>query len=324
MSRRPKVTSNFRLNPQIQKQAWEVVSPCSLPRGKGTAVFVPQSPSNTQANRVPVVGCGFSCSSLRWFTSTLRTLQGALQLCEGPSCRGLGCHSAPSSPGRRVLAPPRCAGCPVGVAARRRAPTAVNNGAGREEKGNLLGEAARPAGGRAREGGESSLLPRCQRDAAAAGAGEGAPRERVGQLGEAGRGQPEAGSERAPGARSRRAWPARRATGGAPREGPRSSAGCRTKSCRRCNGPAMAVSARAPSGLGKPSRWDRVGEAEGGRVRAAEGSGWQSWEVGLQSNRAPISSPVLQIPNPSFQPRPSTPQASAARAQIRLWFRGVR
>lgn len=40
---------------------------------------------------------------------------------------------------------------PVGVAARRRAPTAVNNGAGREEKGNLLGEAVRPAGGRAGE-----------------------------------------------------------------------------------------------------------------------------------------------------------------------------
>lgn len=95
---------------------------------------------------------------------------------------------------------------PVGVAARRRAPTVVNNGAGREEKGNLLEEAVRPAGGRASErvseGGESSLLPRCQRDAAAAGAGEGTPRERIGQLREAGRGQPEVGSERARGARS--------------------------------------------------------------------------------------------------------------------------
>lgn len=68
----------------------------------------------------------------------------------------------------------------------------MNNGAGREEKGNLLEEAARPAGGRASEGGESSLLPRCQQDAAAAGAGEGAPKEPVGQLGKAGRGQPEA------------------------------------------------------------------------------------------------------------------------------------
>lgn len=269
------------------------MSPCSLPRGKGTAVFVPQSPSNTQANRVPVVGCGFACSSLRWFTSTLRTLQGALQLCEGPSCRGLGCHSAPSSPGRRVLAPPRCAGCPVGVAARRRAPTAVNNGAGREEKGNLLGEAARPAGGRAREGGESSLLPRCQRDAAAAGAGEGAPRERVGQLGEAGRGQPEAGSERAPGARSRRAWPARSATGGAPREGPRSSAGCRTKSCRRCNGPAMAVSARAPSGLGEPFS---LGPRWGGRGGPGARCGGQ--------RLAKLGSGIAKQPSAYFRPCP--------------------
>lgn len=70
----------------------------------------------------------------------------------GPSGRGLGCLSAPSSPGRRVLVPRRCAGRPVGVAARRRAPTAVNNGAGREEKGNLLGRRRGPrAGGRARE-----------------------------------------------------------------------------------------------------------------------------------------------------------------------------
>lgn len=168
-------------------------------------------------------------------------------------------------------------------------------------------------------------MPRCQRDAAASGEGEGAPRERVGQLGEAGREQPEAGSERARGAQSPRAWPARGTTGGAPQEGPRSSAGCRTKSCRRCNVPATAVSARAPADLGgHPSPWDGVGEAEGARVRAAEGSGWQSWEVELQRSRAPISAPVLQIPNRSFQSRPSTPQASAARAQTRLWFRDVR
>lgn len=165
----------------------------------------------------------------------------------------------------------RCAVRPVGVAARRRAPTAVNNGAGREEKGNLLGEAVRPAGGRAgerasergSEGGESSLLPRCQRDAAAAGAGEGAPRERIGQLREAGRGQPEVGSERARGARSPRAWPARETTGGAPREGPRSSAGCRTKSCRRCNGPATAVSVRVPADLGAPLSLGRRWEGRG-------------------------------------------------------------
>lgn len=180
----------------------------------------------------------------------------------GAPVAGVQCLSSPSSRGRRVLASRRCAVRPVGVAARRRAPTVVNNGAGREEKGNLLGEAVRPAGGRASEGGESSLLPRCQRDAAAAGAGETAPRERVGQLGEAGRGQPEVGSERARGARSPRAWPARETTGGAPREGPRSSAGCRTKSCPRCNGPATAVSVRASADLGAPLS---LGRCWGGR-----------------------------------------------------------
>lgn len=89
VSHRPKDTSNFSLNPHIRKQAGEVVSPGNLPRGKGTAVYVPQSLSNTQAKRVPVVFCGFSCSSLRWFTSTLPTLQGALQLlCAGSQRQG--------------------------------------------------------------------------------------------------------------------------------------------------------------------------------------------------------------------------------------------
>lgn len=41
-------------------------------------MFVFQSLSNTQENRVSVVCFGFSCSSLSWFTSTLRMLQGAL------------------------------------------------------------------------------------------------------------------------------------------------------------------------------------------------------------------------------------------------------
>lgn len=41
-------------------------------------MFVFQSLSNTQENRVSVVYFGFSCSSLSWFTSTLRMLQGAL------------------------------------------------------------------------------------------------------------------------------------------------------------------------------------------------------------------------------------------------------
>lgn len=51
-------------------------------------MFVPQSLSNTQANRVPVVCCGFSGSSLRWFTSTLRMLQGALHLRAGLQQQG--------------------------------------------------------------------------------------------------------------------------------------------------------------------------------------------------------------------------------------------
>lgn len=68
-------------------------------------MFVPPSLSNTQANRVPVVCCGFSCSSLRWFTSTLRMLQGALHLRAGLQQQGSRVPLlSPSSPGRRVLA----------------------------------------------------------------------------------------------------------------------------------------------------------------------------------------------------------------------------
>lgn len=59
-----------------------------------------------------------------------------------------------------------------GRCAAARAPTAVNNGAGLEEKGNLLGEAA----------GESSLLLQCQRAATAAGFEVEAPRERAAHL----------------------------------------------------------------------------------------------------------------------------------------------
>lgn len=58
-------------------------------------MFVPQSLSNTQANRVSVVCCGFSCSSLRWFTSTLRMLQGALHLCAGLQLQGSGVLLSP-------------------------------------------------------------------------------------------------------------------------------------------------------------------------------------------------------------------------------------
>lgn len=76
-----------------------------------------------------------------------------LQLCAGPQLQGSRVASAPSSRGRRVLATGHCAARPVGVAAPRRAATAVNNGAGREEKGNLLGEAARATGGRPSERG---------------------------------------------------------------------------------------------------------------------------------------------------------------------------
>lgn len=183
----------------------------------------------------------------------------------GSSCRGPGCLSAPSSSRRRVLATGRCAVRPVGVAARRRAPTAVNNGAGREEKGNLLGEAVRPAGGRASDRAREERVHFCPgvretrppqaRVKEHRGSGS-ASSEKPGQ------GSPVVGSERARGARSPRAWPARETTGGAPREGPRSSAGCRTKSYRRCNGPATAVSVRAPANLGAPLS---LGRRWGGR-----------------------------------------------------------
>lgn len=51
-------------------------------------MFVFQSLSNTQENRVSVVCFGFSCSSLSWFTSTLRMLQGALLLRTGLQLQG--------------------------------------------------------------------------------------------------------------------------------------------------------------------------------------------------------------------------------------------
>lgn len=117
-------------------------------------MFVPQSLSNAQANRVPVVCCGFSCSSLLWFTSTPKPPNAPRR---PPSARWApaagvqGASHLLPLPGGGSSLTGRCAVRPVGVAARRRAPTAVNNGAGREEKGNLLGEAVRPAGGQASE-----------------------------------------------------------------------------------------------------------------------------------------------------------------------------
>lgn len=171
----------------------------------------------------------------------------------------------PPAPGREGAGPAARALRPArgrGRCSAARAPTAVNNGAGREEKGNLPGRRRRPGG----SGQQSSLLLGCQRAAAAAGSAAEAPREPVAQLRAARGGPREAGSERAGGARSRRAWPARGAAGGAPQAGPRSRAGCRMRSCRPCRGRAMAVSAPGPrcscwswGGLPPPPRGTRWG-----------------------------------------------------------------
>lgn len=193
------------------------------------------------------------------------------QLCAGPAAGdpGPAPRSAPSSPrpGRGgSTRPGRCAPRAAGGAAPARAPPAENNGAGLEEKGDLPGRRRRP-GGRGRR----VHFARCQRAAAAAGADEGAPRERVARHRAAREGQREAGYERAGGARSRRAWPARGAAGGALRAGPRSRAGCPTRSCRPCRDPAMAVSARGsrrPWGAPSPRT---ASEKPRARARAAEG-----------------------------------------------------
>lgn len=150
-----------------------------------------------------------------------------------------------------------------------------------EEKGNLQGEAAAR---RARERGtrvhfcSGVSARRLQRALAREHRGGESPSsERPGE-----------GSERrdpsAPaGARSPPAWPARGAAGGAPREGPRSHAGCPTKSCRTCRDPAMAVSTRGARGNGRS--WGdpplprglcwRGDEGRGERVCAVEGIGGQ-------------------------------------------------
>lgn len=241
-------------------------------------------------------------------------------------------------PGRegRAHAARRCAPRAVGVAARRRAPSALDNGAGLEEKGNLRREAA--AG---RERGEFTLA-RVSARAAAAGADEGAPREPVAHPGAARGGQREAGYERACGARSRRAWPAREAAGGAPGAGPRSRAGRPTRSCRPCRDPAMAVS--APGLRGSHPSWGALslrnalekprerGARRGENARAL--AVWlQSWELewqgvvsGVLSLSPPISDPQLATPtlcpaNPTGARRPLW---VCALGQTRWGFRGIR
>lgn len=168
-------------------------------------------------------------------------------------------------------------------------------------------------------------MPRCQRDAAASGEGEGAPREPVGQLGEAGREQPEAGSERARGAQSPRAWPARGTTGGAPQEGPRSSAGCRTKSCRRCNVPATAVSARAPADLGgTPLPGTALGRPRGPGCaprRAAAGKVGK-WNCKGAERRFPLLSSKFLTAASSLVPPPRKPQRRGRRPGCGLGVSG--
>lgn len=172
----------------------------------------------------------------------------------------------------------RCSSHAVGVAAPRRASSAVDNGDELEEKGNLRREVA-AAAGRERERRvhfcSSVSARRLQRALAREHRGSRSPIS----------GRPEEGSERpdtsAPvGARSRRAWPAREAAGGAPRAGPQTPAGCPTRSCRPCRDRAMAVSAlgaQAAATLGSPpppdpeTRW----RSRGSRVCASGGTGGQ-------------------------------------------------
>lgn len=164
---------------------------------------------------------------------------------------------SPSSPCRRGGPEALRPGRGRGRCATPRSP-ALDNGAGLQEKGNLSRR-------RRRRGAEPS---RCAR------------RLRAGTAGPAKQHRPGAGgrarSERSSGAQSPPAWPTRGAAEGAPREGPRSRAGCRMKSRRRCRDPAMAVSVpelRLPGDVREPLLRERVGEAENAGARGAGSEG---------------------------------------------------
>lgn len=180
-----------------------------------------------------------------------------------------------------------------------------------EEKGNLQGEAAAR---RARERGtrvhfcSGVSARRLQRALAREHRGGESPSsERPGE-----------GSERrdpsAPaGARSPPAWPARGAAGGAPREGPRSHAGCPTKSCRTCRDPAMAVSTRGARGNGRswgdpPFPEDCVGEGTRGGGngcapwRESEDSGCKVASRSSKGQRTASFCSSLQILIASWRP----------------------
>lgn len=119
--------------------------------GKGTAVFVPQSPSNTQADRAPVVFGAFLALPFAGSLAPPKAPACPPAVRGGRGCRGPGA-SAPSSRGRRALAPRRRAERAVGVAARRRAPPRRITGPGGRRKETCWGRRRGPrAGGRARE-----------------------------------------------------------------------------------------------------------------------------------------------------------------------------
>lgn len=142
----------------------------------------------------------------------------------------------------------------------------------------------------------------CERAAAATSAERVAPSERVAHLGATRGGQREAGYERPSGARSRRAWPASGAAGGAPQAGPRSRAGCPTKSCRPCRDPVTAVSTLRARGSRRPWGAPSPGTAlekprEPGTRRGGSGS---AAAVGLAKLRAEVAKGSEQRPPHKF------------------------
>lgn len=141
----------------------------------------------------------------------------------------------------------------------------------------------------------------------------------------------EAGSQRAGGARSPRAWPARGAVGGAPREGPRRRARCPMKSCRLCRDLAMAVSARGFRGSWvAPSPRTELERPRGPGTCRGAAAVWLvklGAEVGKgREQRLPAL--LCKFPIPSWQPGPSILQtrmaadAGSPMGQIRLGFWG--
>lgn len=111
-------------------------------------------------------------------------------------------------------------------------------------------------------------------------------------------GQREAGHERPGGARSRQAWPASGAAGGAPRAGPQSRAGCPMRSCRPCRDPVMAVSTPGARGFRRP--WGALSPGTAlekpREPGARRGGSWRAAAVSLAKLRAEVAEGSKQPP----------------------------